>query len=304
MNIFLVVLDFYFAALLGTSGAAKIRYTEEFRRTLQEQRLLPAWAVPLVQYGFPWLEVCLAIALVVGAVQTKAAVLLAIIFVAFLLLKLLLFKLRPGVACGCHGPADDQGVNVSTIVSATLVSALSIIHLVLASSINPPSISSRLICGAVFASIVAVLLVLQQRRQKARMLKFTASQLRQGDKLPIDIKAVLPTRAFLTVVSPHCKPCKDLCAQLADINLGEWSLVFLILDIDQNQDNELTIPPHAQRIYDPDRTIADALGVIATPLTLVLADGKFVEQAAGGMLSWFVDKDRYRRVKAVLHEAS
>lgn len=122
MHIMLLGMEFYFAALLGTAGLAKLASLHQFAATLRQQRILPHWSIAWVSRLVPWIEVGLACLLISGGAPRLAAVLTLLVFAGFLLFKVLLLRANPGVDCGCgHDarptPVDGASITVSAIWS-------------------------------------------------------------------------------------------------------------------------------------------------------------------------------------------
>lgn len=118
----LLLVELYFAAMLGVSGLAKIDAPEHFEATLRIHRLWPAQAIRPVSRIFPWVEVVVAIALVVGFAPTLTASLTLLLFGIFLGVETTLVVTRRATECACYGVAYRQKVDgASLVVSAILV---------------------------------------------------------------------------------------------------------------------------------------------------------------------------------------
>lgn len=122
MAALLLLVELYFAAMLGVSGLAKLDAPEHFEATLRVHRLWPAQAIRPVSRIFPWLEVVVAIALIIGFAPAFTAMLTLLLFGIFLSVETILVVTRRATECACYGVAYRQKVDgASLIVSVILV---------------------------------------------------------------------------------------------------------------------------------------------------------------------------------------
>ena len=95
------------ALLFGAAALHKLRAPRDFRLTLADYALLPAWAM---------LEIGLAIALLLPATAAAAAwaaALLLLVYAAAMGINVA--RGREALSCGCIGPAADQPVHAGLL---------------------------------------------------------------------------------------------------------------------------------------------------------------------------------------------
>lgn len=143
MTIVLLILDLYFAAMLGISGIAKLENVEYFADTLRRHRILPLWSIITVSRVFPWLEILGAVLLISGFKPIETSIFTFFLFAGFLAIELILVMTKRAMECGCYGVAFPQTVDwVSLVVSLVLV-ALAGVHLWLEMWVSPIGIAWR-----------------------------------------------------------------------------------------------------------------------------------------------------------------
>ena len=131
MSIFHFLLDVYFAATLGIAGIAKIDSPEWFMSALRYQHRFPEWSISKVGRIFPWIEILLAVTLLltINFYKLMITTIIFVIFIFFLILNIKSALNRASVAnCGCFGRALRQRNLYSS-------SATSFIQVVLAASL-------------------------------------------------------------------------------------------------------------------------------------------------------------------------
>jgi len=295
INVFQVILDFYFASLLTVSGIAKAQRPSQFIATLRQQWVLPAWSITGAGYTLPWIEIGVAALLITGSIPIFAAVVVFTLFGLFLIAELILYLRKYQGNCGCYGAAHVQSVERASIITSAIFVCLAALHLYL--STLGPVISAQLrgVIGALCFAVGCWYVWHVRRRvalQGSYVVQTPASSFQIGDQFPVDLGIPLPPRTFLTVVSGQCNPCIGLSEELADADLGDWSLVMMILDADQDVPGSLSLAPKAQVVYDPERQLSEKIGISATPTALVLVEGRIIDQQIGPPLSWFTDVNR------------
>lgn len=129
MGFVVLVVDLYFAALLGVAGMAKLAHPHHFITTLRQQSILPNWSIALVSYTVPKLEVTIACLLIVGLFPQITGIILLLLCLGFLLVKLLLIYKKSNVDCGCGNFAHLQSVDGASIVVSMILVGLAIFHL-------------------------------------------------------------------------------------------------------------------------------------------------------------------------------
>lgn len=104
------------ALLFGAAALHKLRAPRDFRLTLADYALLPAWAIAPLAGAFPVLEIGLAIALLLPATAAAAAwaaALLLLVYAAAMGINVA--RGREALSCGCIGPAADQPVHAGLL---------------------------------------------------------------------------------------------------------------------------------------------------------------------------------------------
>lgn len=129
MNALRLVLGFYFAAVLGVSGLAKLEWREYFAATLRRHQLLPAWSIGSVSRNFPFLEVLVAVMLVAGVAPIFTATVVVVLFSGFLVIEMLLLRIKRTDDCGCYGGAHPQRVEGPSLVAGAILVFLAVLHL-------------------------------------------------------------------------------------------------------------------------------------------------------------------------------
>lgn len=285
-----IILDFYFASLLAVSGFAKAYKPAQFAATLRQQDILPVWSSKSIGYTLPWIEMGVAALLVVGTIPVLTAVTVLVLFTAFLIAESALYFTKYQGECGCYGTARTQPVTEASVITSAILVCLAALHLWI--STQGPIVGWQLRAAIIAISIAVGIWYVRHVRRHARRppsqaIQQTASSLQNGDQLPIELGIPLAPRAFLTVVSGKCNPCVRLCEELVSADLGEWSLIMMILDATASTPNNLPLAPDAQVVYDPERRHARALGVFVTPTALALVEGRVVDQRTAPPLAWF-----------------
>lgn len=121
-------LDLYFAAILGISGLAKAADPSSFAITLRRQRILPIRSIATASNVFPWVEVVVAVALLLGVVPVLTAALTLALFVGFLIVDVILLITKRVTDCGCYGSARKQTVGSASVMTASVLVALAALH--------------------------------------------------------------------------------------------------------------------------------------------------------------------------------
>jgi len=317
--------DLYFAAILIISGLAKIEQPDRFATTLERHGLLPRWSITSVSRLLPWVEIVIAGVLIAGIFPLVTALLVFALFTSFLVVEGAILATKRANECGCFGVAYRQDIDGTSVATAAILVCASVLHLWIAAQGSSVSWEWRL--GAVALISVAGAWIagqMVQRRQQASgqathvnaqngqpdASASLASRLQQGDFLPIDLGIPLPQRSFLLFVGAACGPCIDLCRALADVNLGDWSLVTIIhtpgVGTPQAPSHALVPPEYGRHLHDPERIWFTELGIAHTPTALALVNGRLVDQRIAPSVSWFTTPPadgRERDVAIVYGEA-
>jgi len=321
VNVLGLILSLYFATLLCTSGLGKLDQPGQFAAILRRQQILPERSLRAVSYLLPLGETVVALALVVGIAPIVTAWVVLILFVGFLIIESTLVVTARGEECGCYGAAYAQEANASSILTSGVLVALAMLYLWTTVQSTPvifPWRLSVIVPFVIFGCVLTFRIVLRNRRASGRHLPLsffeqssgsipvTASHLRIGDSLPVELGVALQPRAFLIFVRYGCKHCVDLCHQLEGIALGEWSLIAIVGGqpprLAHGQEDDFMLPSYAQRLEDPEQVWFQAFGVHATPTALAFLNGQLIDDRVGPTISWFTDTAprRYAREQALL----
>lgn len=156
------------AVIMLCSGVAKLRSEEDVRETFTRLRVPRPFDAPVLARAFPWLEVLLAVALVLPFTALRPLVGLAAValFTAFLLL--VVRGRGEGVSCGCFGEASVALISGQTVVRNVVFLVLAVMALaegVLGLTAHLPAVeflplSAFGAVGWVWALVVALLLAL------------------------------------------------------------------------------------------------------------------------------------------------
>ena len=98
-----LVVRLVLAGVFAVAGALKLPDPGESLRAVRAYRLLPESLVPAVGYGLPALEVVLALVLLVGVATRFAAVVSAVLLVAFIVGVASAAARGLSIDCGCFG---------------------------------------------------------------------------------------------------------------------------------------------------------------------------------------------------------
>lgn len=122
-------LTYYFAAVLGVAGLAKLDQPTAFEETLRRYHLLPSWSVPAVTRAVPWLELALAVVLIAGIAVGVIALFVFMLFLLFFVLNTLWFLTRRAGNCGCYGGSNPRRVDGANVATASILALLAALHL-------------------------------------------------------------------------------------------------------------------------------------------------------------------------------
>ena len=144
------------ALLFGFAAAHKLRDPAAFRSALAGYRLLPDGLVAPVARGLPWLELGLAVALLLPTSTSLAAWLAAALLALYAgAVAANLARGRREIDCGCAGAGGSRPLGSSLLVrNALLIVAL----LLLSTPVVERSFSALDIATLVFATITLALL--------------------------------------------------------------------------------------------------------------------------------------------------
>lgn len=95
------------AGVLGTAGALKLPDPDGMVRSVRAYRLLPEGLVQVVGFGLPVLEIAVAVLLLLGLVTRFAAVVTAVLMVAFGVGVASAWARGLTIDCGCFGTGGE-----------------------------------------------------------------------------------------------------------------------------------------------------------------------------------------------------
>lgn len=217
-----LLLEVYFAVLLGVAGLAKSVNVQRFADTLTRQHLLPTWSIQPVARIVPWLELGTAFLLLTGLAAPGIAMILVTFCTGFLIVRFLLLYTGRDTDCGCYGNTAPEAVNASSVATSVLWLVLALLHFWLV--IMAPGVHWlwRVIGPILFLG--GILVLFHKSRQPAATLPalppysdlggldvgshatpFTARDL-SGTSVSVDFNA-FQGQWILLFVSPGCPAC-------------------------------------------------------------------------------------------------
>jgi uncharacterized membrane protein YphA (DoxX/SURF4 family) len=99
------------AVVLGVAGALKLPDPAESVRAVRAYQLLPEAVVPTIGYGLPLLELAVAALLLVGLLTRWAAVIAALLMLAFCIGIASAWARGLTIECGCFGGGGQVAAN-------------------------------------------------------------------------------------------------------------------------------------------------------------------------------------------------
>jgi hypothetical protein len=152
MAVILLVVQTYLAVILGVSGLAKAIDSNQFASTLYRQRILPFWSIKGVSRSVPWLEVGLAILLVLEFSAIVVNLLVLTLFSCFLIIEIILLNTKRSKECGCYGAAYQHNVDAASVVVSSLFVGLAGFSLWGTLFVEPVSLIWRAVISILFGS--------------------------------------------------------------------------------------------------------------------------------------------------------
>lgn len=206
-------------AVLISSGLLKLGTTDTFQVTLS-QFGLPRWTWQDSRFAraFPWCEISLGVAaaLLPAPVHLLASVAILLLFVAFLVLVIRVWRRPTPVSCNCFGGLGDDTVGPRTVIRNGVLVVLALAATVLHRS--PASTVADHLAGwcyplpAVLAVAIGAGLLgwraVAARRRRARLIRTLTVRDVDGNELPITEFQDPPT--FLVFFAPRCGACHAL----------------------------------------------------------------------------------------------
>lgn len=146
------ILSLYLAAVLGTAGLVKLEQPNTFNTILLRYKLVPKTAVKGICNYFPWVEIAVAALLVSGVLPLIVATGTVVLFVGFLVVKVRLVATKRNGDCGCFGAAYKEKVDLSSVLTATIMLMFSSVHWLLVAQGMTLGSPWRVAASAAFAA--------------------------------------------------------------------------------------------------------------------------------------------------------
>ncbi|NQX15481.1 MauE/DoxX family redox-associated membrane protein [Rathayibacter sp. VKM Ac-2857] len=278
LEVLLAVAGAAAGAVLVVSGVLKLGRTERFRASLAALGL-PARlsAGPLFARAFPVVEIALGLAILLAPSPLHRGALLGAVAVdvVFLAVAIRAVRAPEPVECECFGGLGDARMTGRTVARNAVLLALA-----LAGLVGATAPAELLVPGipALLAVLLAVALVPVRDRLAARAPAPAAAPTpADSDDLafltaagePIALAEWADPPTHLVFFSPSCISCHELVERFRwwpnGLREGEELMpVFLGAPADFAE-HEVFAPLVEHALYDPDRSIAAALGRGATP---------------------------------------
>lgn len=166
-----LALDCYFAAVIGVSGLAKVDNSTLFAMTLRRQRLLPRWSITSVSRIFPWVEIILAGALIIGVLPALTAAFVLVLFSTFFVVEIIILVSRRETNCGCYGGAYTYKVDKASATTSVAFMVLAALNVWASSTTVPLAWPWRLPAATLFSIAGVWLLQHVMRRRNSSEFK-------------------------------------------------------------------------------------------------------------------------------------
>jgi len=130
MSILHLALDLYFTFALGIAGIAKLETPDSFASLLRYQYTFPTWSINMIVKIFPWVEILLALSLLLPIHMYKifATLLLLFFFLFFFAIRLISHWRGISVKdCGCYGQSIQRSgpdMNLVTLLTQVILAFL------------------------------------------------------------------------------------------------------------------------------------------------------------------------------------
>lgn len=144
MGFLILIVELYFAAMLGISGLAKFEDVDYFANTLRVHKILPSWSIAGASRVIPCIEVLVAASLIVGTFSIATAAIVLVLFVSFLVIETILTLTKRTTDCGCYGAAYPQKIDGTRIIVSMILTLLALFHLWLVRWVEPIRIEWRI----------------------------------------------------------------------------------------------------------------------------------------------------------------
>lgn len=124
MTMLYLTLNLYFAALLSVSALSKLDNLAGFLDTLHRQGILPETTRPFFSKAIPFIQLLVALLLVLGVLPLFATLVVLALCVCFLAIESFLLWTGRSDNCGCFGVAYRIRVDSASIVSSLILVGL------------------------------------------------------------------------------------------------------------------------------------------------------------------------------------
>lgn len=295
----LVIAPVILAVVLLVSAWGKLRAPESSAEAFSAMRVPTLVSGRLMVRALPWVEVVLAVGLLVtsGVLGALAGVATVLLVSAYLWLVARARGFETDVDCACFGSLGPSRITGLTVARNVWLLALALVSLV---AISGPSVVARVTDGrapwwwltAAAAAALTVVLVAghtdpgpQRGRDAAEDLAFEegdyirmrtpALPIVLGDGSTTNLRRLSDQRPqLLLYVSEGCGSCQDVIAAVP-----EWRTQLPQVDVrlvvrSSVDTTSLTSSEEPRSIHDIEGLVAESLGLRATPSAILLgADG-------------------------------
>jgi len=258
--------------VLVVSGALKLGRTERFRDSLRALGL-PALLSrsPLFARAVPVAEIALGLAVVLLPAPLHRAALAAalVLYGAFLVVAIRAARAPEPVECECFGGLGESRMSGRTVARNSALAALALAGLL--GPLAPGTVPVVGVPAAVSAALAVALVLVRDRRAAASVPIDASSRLAllaaSGERIPLAEFSSPPTH--LVVFSPSCISCHELVERFRwwpnGLREGEELVPVFLGRPEDFAAHEVFAPLVEHALYDPDRSVAAALGRGATP---------------------------------------
>ena len=174
LDLALVTLGVYLAAVIGVSGIAKLERPDLFAATLRLHRLLPPRTIAGVSISLPWIQIAVAAALVSSVGGLIPSVVALGLFLCFVVVELILVLTKRATECGCYGVAYRIPVDAASVAASVILFLLAATHLALMAAFGPPPLLARVAASAFMGTSGAILVLRTLGRRNRRHIEFGA----------------------------------------------------------------------------------------------------------------------------------
>ncbi len=287
---FALLLSFYFAAMFGVAGLAKVEHPSGFVKALHQQGFLPKWSVSLVGYTFPWGEILLAVALALGFAPFFTAIFVVLLSLIFFGIHMVLYRKTEEADCGCFG-AGPMKIDLASVITSGIFMCLAIAFLSITIWVAVIPGTWRIVPGVLFLSTGCWLgwRIALRHRVTAKMLTVpTAVSAMHTQALNIGERAPLFTlpdlygrildfgdfhgqQVAVLFWNPHCGYCTRMLNELKhwESNRPVDAPQLLVVSQGMVEDNKKD-GFQSPVVLDNDFTIRRGFGASGTPMSVMI----------------------------------